>query len=341
VKPKADGFPEKGVRFFRRILLGKEKAACNNTEKTAQIAGRVQMLGFIVNPVSGNGRGLLVWKRLEKELERRRAIFRVKMTTKQGEAKKLAVELLQKEEVSKIIAVGGDGTVNEVISGMKKANIPCIFGHIPAGSGNDFARGHSLPGDPVAALEHILSGMEGKAIDLFRVNGEIAVNAVGAGFDGEVARVTNEAAYKNWLNRWRLGRMSYIISVIRVFLSYRTSRVKLTVDGKETRLEKVWLVAVANIPNYGGGMLICPKAVPDDGMAEVCVVSNVSKWSLIRAFPMIFNGSHVRHPGVRFFRGKQIVIEADRELKVHVDGEVSASTPITVEVEPRSQLICG
>ncbi|WP_339186057.1 diacylglycerol kinase family protein [Brevibacillus sp. FSL K6-6036] len=65
------------------------------------------MLGFIVNPVSGNGRGLLVWKRLEKELERRRAIFRVKMTTKQGEAKKLAVELLQKEEVSKIIAVGG------------------------------------------------------------------------------------------------------------------------------------------------------------------------------------------------------------------------------------------
>ncbi|MEJ8547361.1 diacylglycerol/lipid kinase family protein [Brevibacillus borstelensis] len=299
------------------------------------------MFGFIVNPVAGNGRGLLVWNRPQKELERRRAIFRVKMTAKQGEAKKMAVELLQKEEVSKIIAVGGDGTVNEVISGMKMAGIPCTFGHIPAGSGNDFARGHSLPSDPVAVLEHILAEGEGKAIDLFRVNGQIAVNAVGAGFDGEVAKVTNEAAYKSWLNRWRLGKLSYIISVIRVFLSYQTCRVTLRVDGQETILDSVWLVAVANIPNYGGGMLICPGAVPDDGMAEVCVVCNVSRWSLISAFPMIFTGSHVHHPGVRFFRGQQIVIESERELKVHVDGEVSESTPITVEVEHRKQMICA
>lgn len=298
------------------------------------------MLGFVVNPVAGNGRGLLVWKRLEKELVRRRIGFRVKMTTEQGEAKKLAESLLRKEEVSKVIAVGGDGTVNEVMNGIKEAGRSCPFGHIPAGSGNDFARGHSLERDPVLALEHILADHANKAIDLLQVNGQIAVNAVGAGFDGQVAKTTNEAVYKKWLNRLGLGKIAYVMSVIRVLLSYRTCRVKLHIDGRENELNEVWLIAVANIPNYGGGMLICPDAVPDDGKAEVCVVSGVSRWALLCAFPMIYKGTHVSHPGVRFFQGRRIVIESERELIVHADGEVIASTPIAVEVTPQRQVIC-
>ncbi|USG65789.1 diacylglycerol kinase family lipid kinase [Brevibacillus ruminantium] len=320
-------------------MLGKIGAAWDNTGKTAQNAGSAGMLGFVVNPVAGNGRGLLVWKCLEKELVRRRISFRVKMTKKPGEAKNLVVLLLKKEEVSKIIAVGGDGTVSEVINGIEEAGKACPFGHIPAGSGNDFARGHSLASDPVVALEHILQDRGNKRIDLFHVNSQIAVNAVGAGFDGEVAKVTNEAGYKRWLNRLRLGMVAYFISVIRVLFTYRPCSVKLKVDDQEIKLDQVWLIAVANIPNYGGGMLICPNAIPDDGKAEVCVVCNVTRWSLLRAFPLIYKGAHVSHPGVQFFQGRRIVIEAEKELIVHADGEVIAATPVTIEVAPQRQVI--
>ncbi|MDA5109446.1 diacylglycerol/lipid kinase family protein [Brevibacillus thermoruber] len=297
------------------------------------------MLGFIVNPVAGNGRGAVVWKRLETELKRRGAVYRVRMTSKEGEAKKLAAELLQKEEVTHIVAVGGDGTVSEVINGISESGICCPFGHVPAGSGNDFARGHNLPSDALQALERILAAGKQKRIDLLRVNGQLAVNAVGAGFDGQVAKITNEAGYKRWLNRVRLGTLSYVISMLRVLVSYQPCRVMLTVDGKQEQLENVWLIAVANIPNYGGGMLICPGAVPDDGLAEVCVVSGVSRWALLRAFPLIYRGAHVRHPAVRFFRGRHIRIQAENPLVVHADGEVADVTPVTVEVARQRQVV--
>jgi diacylglycerol kinase (ATP) len=297
------------------------------------------MLGFIVNPVAGNGRGAAVWKRLEAELKRRGAVYRVRMTSKEGEAKKLAAELLQKEEVTHIVAVGGDGTVNEVINGICESGISCPFGHVPAGSGNDFARGHNLPSDPLQALERILAAGKQKRIDLLRFNGRLAVNAVGAGFDGQVAKTTNEAGYKRWLNRVKLGMLSYVISMLRVLFSYQPCRVVLTVDGKQEQLENVWLIAVANIPNYGGGMVICPGAVPDDGLAEVCVVSSVSRLNLLRAFPLIYRGAHVRHPAVRFFRGHYIRIQAEKALVVHADGEVAAVTPVTVEVAKQRQVV--
>lgn len=288
------------------------------------------MIGVIVNPVSGNGKEAAAWGRQERALMQHGVIYRVRKTSEEGEAQKLAIELIQKEGVRKIIAVGGDGTVNEVINGIRKSGQECLFGHVAAGSGNDFARGHGLSKDAWQTTERFLSEKGKKTIDLLKINGRIAVNAVGAGFDGQVAKTTNEAWYKKWLNHCKLGRFAYVLSVMRVLFSYQPCDVALTVDGQTNRLEKVWLIAVANIPNYGGGMLICPGAVPDDGQAEVCVVSNVSRWVLLKTFPMIFTGAHVQHPGVRFFQGRQIKIEADRPLIVHADGEVVAKTPITV-----------
>jgi len=296
------------------------------------------MVGFIVNPVSGNGRGAAVWAKLKRELERRQRPYVVYVTAKAGEARKLAVQMLQKEEVTRLVAVGGDGTVNEVIQGMYESGKECLFGHIAAGSGNDFARGHGLPRDPVEALERVLSEKEYDGrIDLLQFHDRIAVNAVGAGFDGQVAKTTNEAFYKKWFNQWKVGPLSYIVSVLRVLFSYQPCEVTITVDGKSEKLPRVWLIALANIPNYGGGMLICPHAVADDGIAEVCVVSSVSRWQLLRAFPLIFSGAHVDHPAVRFYRGEQIRIESEKPLVVHADGEVAAVTPVTVQVLKRRQ----
>jgi diacylglycerol kinase (ATP) len=293
------------------------------------------MLGFIVNPVSGNGRGTAVWRQLKEELGRRKIPFVVRMTSMEGEAKQLAVEVLQKEGVTKIVGVGGDGTVNEVVNGIHEAQVACMFGHVPAGSGNDFARGHNLPRDPIQALERILQGHENEEIDLLQINGMVAINSVGAGLDGQVAKTANRARYKRWLNALKLGVLSYFLAVVRVLLTYKPCTVTVTVDSRQETLQNVWLIAVANIPNYGGGMMICPGAVPDDGSADICVVSHANRWSLLRAFPLIYSGKHVHHPAVRFFRGKTIAIQSERPLVVHADGELAGVTPITVNVAKR------
>lgn len=234
------------------------------------------MLGIIVNPMAGNGRGGIVWRQAETILRGRSVAYRVRKTTKMGEAETLAMELIQKEGVTKVIAVGGDGTVHEVINGIQKSGKPCLFGLIAAGSGNDFARGHRLPENPVQAVERILQGEE-KQIDLLQINQRYSANVIGTGFDAEVTREANEAPYKRWFNQMKLGWFAYVVSLLRVALTYQPSDLTLVVDGAIYRLSRVWLVAVANIPNFGGGMRICPQAVPNDGKAEICVVSNVSR----------------------------------------------------------------
>lgn len=299
------------------------------------------MLGFIVNPAAGNGKGKAAWNKLERILRQQGVAFQVRETSGEGEAQKLAVELIEKEGVNKIVAVGGDGTVSEVVNGIYQTGKACLLGHVAAGSGNDFAKGHQWPREPFQALKRIVSNDREIVIDLLKVNGRVAVNSVGAGLDGQVAKTTNEAGYKKWLNRLKIGKAAYIWSVLRVLCTYRPCSITLTIDGHVHRVERAWLIAIANIANYGGGMLICPDAVADDGYAEICVVSNLGRWELLRAFPQIFTGAHVQHPACQFFRGRQIRVEAERPLTVHADGEVVAETPFSVEVLPGSLCMIG
>lgn len=299
------------------------------------------MLGIIVNPMSGSGKGRDTWKQLEPTLKGLGVDYQVRKTSGIGEAQKLAVELIQKEGVTKIIAVGGDGTVNEVMNGIQQSGKPCLFGLVAAGSGNDYAKGHGLAEEPVQALTRILQEESRKTIDLIKINERIAVNVVGAGFDALVAKKTNEASYKGWLNKTKLGKVAYVLSVLSVIRSFQPCDVHLVVDGQTYHVQKVWLIAIANIPNFGGGMRICPDAVPNDGVAEICVVSNVSRWELLFAFPLIFSGKHAKHPGVRFFRGRHIHIQSQNPLFVQADGEVVSHTPMTVEMLPSCQAVCG
>ena len=145
------------------------------------------MLGFIVNPVSGNGKGKTVWEHLERALRGQGAHFIMRQTSGEGEAQKLAIELIQKEGVKKLIAVGGDGTVHEVINGIQKSGQKCIFGHVAAGSGNDYARGHGVPADPLKALEKVMSNRGEQWIDLLKINGRVAINLIGVAIAARVS----------------------------------------------------------------------------------------------------------------------------------------------------------
>jgi diacylglycerol kinase (ATP) len=321
------------------------------------------MIGFVVNPASGNGRGRKVWKQIEGIMRNREVPFLVQFTTGQRDAEQFAMEWASCiSEVTIIVAVGGDGTVHEVANGIFRANavdtaiennsaipalpaIPAIpinpahstkpLGYIPAGSGNDYARGHHIPLQPLLALEAILSLSPSiRCIDLIKMNNRIAVNSVGVGLDGRIARVTNEASYKKLFNQLKLGRLAYVLSLVRVLFTYRTCSATLSIDGKRYLASKVWFIATANIPFYGGGMQICPQADPVDGQAELCVVSAIHRMELLRVFPQVYKGTHIYHKAVTFYQGRRIEIEAEHPLDIHMDGEMAGTTPVTLEVLP-------
>jgi diacylglycerol kinase (ATP) len=305
----------------------------------------MDMIGFVVNPSSGNGRGKHVWRQLEEVLQSRAVPYKARYTSGQGDAAQFAFEWsMDPIDVTVIVAVGGDGTVHEVANGIYRAhtNAQAIppsqtkpLGYIPAGSGNDFARGHQIPLQPLLALELILSESPTiRRIDLIRMNDRIAVNSIGVGFDGRVARLTNEASYKKLFNQFKLGRLAYVLTLVRVLLFYQTASLTLTIDGNRSSINKVWFIATANIPFYGGGMKICPKADPESGQAELCVVSNAHRAEFLRVFPRVYKGTHIDHPAIAFHQGTIIEIDAKQPLDIHMDGEMAGTSPAILEVLP-------
>ncbi|WP_419146679.1 diacylglycerol/lipid kinase family protein [Priestia endophytica] len=289
------------------------------------------MYCFIVNKVSGNGRSLKVWYQIEKKLQERNVYYCVHFTQKPKHATLLVQELIKKEKVTVIVAVGGDGTIHEVINGLVGTNIP--LGIIPAGSGNDVSRGLGIPLKYDKALGRILSGKP-KVIDIGFVNSTYFCTVAGIGFDGEVAQKANVSIYKKLLNLVRMGQISYIISAINVLFHYKPKDISIMIDKKLYKIPKVWLIAVANLPFYGGGLVICPKAESNDGLFDICIVQGMSKLDFLRIFPLVFKGNHTASPAIKIIRGKELEIYSPTPLLVHGDGEVIGQTPARIRIEP-------
>jgi len=292
------------------------------------------MIGFIVNPVSGNGKGLKTWRLLETNLTAKGISYRVIFTEAARDAIRHTASFAVDSTITTIVAVGGDGTVHECANGIYSAGSDKPLGYIPAGSGNDFARGFGIPSHPIDALNLIIEEHTILQADLIRYNDRIAINSVGIGFDGRIALVTNTAPYKRWLNRIKLGKVAYVISLIRVLATYQPCAVTLTVDGIEQHIKDVWLIAVANIPYYGGGMMICPQANPTNGMIEMCVVSGIGRFELLTVFPRVYKGTHTSHRAVKLLQASQIRVHSEHALDIHMDGETAGTTPVELEVIP-------
>ncbi|WP_158301604.1 diacylglycerol/lipid kinase family protein [Paenibacillus mesophilus] len=287
------------------------------------------MIWFVINRGSGNGRGQAIWRQVEQSLRDRGVVYGCKYTERQGHARELALELAGQPDTAAVVAVGGDGTVHEVAGGLAGTSVP--LGCIPAGSGNDYARSVSIPQGWEAALERVLE-LKSSPIDAGLLGGKVFAISCGIGFDGEVAKMTNRSWYKRWLNRLGAGSLSYVVSVLRLLVTYRPCDVHLTVDGLERSYKKVWLIAVANMPYYGGGMKICPNARHDDGILHMCVVENIGRFDFLRFFPRVFQGTHVEHPAVHMLSGSKIRIEGSAPMTIHTDGEYGGETPTDIVV---------
>lgn len=230
-----------------------------------------------------------------------------------------------------VLVVGGDGMVHLGVNALAHTGIP--LGIIPAGTGNDAARGLGLdPADPDAAVEHFLQRcrQEPRRVDLGRVEraGKAPVwfmGALSAGFDALV----NERA-NGW--RWPRGPMRYNLAILRELAVLKPLEYSLVVDGA-ARLQRAMLISVSNGTSIGGGMKITPDAKYDDGRLDLFVVSPVSRLMFLKIFPLVFSGRHTSHPKVSIEQVRQVSINAP-SLVSYADGERVGPLPATIHVDP-------
>lgn len=240
----------------------------------------------------------------------------------------------------RVIAIGGDGTVHEVVNGLMQtpAEKRPILGVVPFGSGNDFAYGVGAPTNPAEALQRALTA-EPRLIDigLFEDNlgrQEYWDNTVGIGFDATVTIRSHSLPVVR-------GFLMYLISVLQtIALNHEAPHFDIEIDGQPWQEDLLMLVA-CNGPREGGGFLIAPEAQPDDGVFHYTSFAHCSRLTMLSLLPLVMQGTHTTHPIVRLGTFRQMRLRSDRPLRIHLDGEIVADfttqvTEVTLSILPQA-----
>jgi diacylglycerol kinase (ATP) len=298
-------------------------------------------IAAVVNPHSSGGRTAHEWPQLAQLLESRLGHIAARFTGEPGGGIAITRGLLR-DGYDLIIAIGGDGTINEVANGFfdqgRVIRPEAALGILPLGTGGDFRRTLEIPTIPSQAVEILANGVPA-LIDVgqatFRAsNGGQAsryfVNLVSFGMGGQVA-----ARSKNFMGRLG-GKAAYFWATVATFLSYRGRQVSLALDGSSTRLPFfITNVAIGNGQFHGGGMRPCPAAVLNDGVLDVTIISYAGALKLLSNISMLYSGKVHSHPNVRHFEAARIVAESVSPTEIEVDGEPLGTLPLEITLLPR------
>ncbi|MEM1043383.1 MAG: diacylglycerol kinase family protein [Bacteroidota bacterium] len=298
----------------------------------------VRSLAVILNPAAGNRRAGRERARLEAALGAAGLPFEVFVTERPNHAAALARRAAERFDA--VVAAGGDGTLQEVASGLFGTDGGTVLGVIPLGTGNDFARLLGVPKRPEAAVPALLGG-EIAPVDAgvvrWREQGEtrrhdaLFVNAVGIGFDALVAA---EAARTKWVR----GVSGYVAAVLRTLRLWTQPEVEVRSVGAEGTVpenrEPLFLASVGNGTAVGGGFRLTPEAQPDDGVLDLCFVAGpLSLARILVLMPKAIRGRHLGEPEVSMRRVRHLALRTEAGLPIHVDGEVLTRSAAEVEVE--------
>ncbi len=300
---------------------------------TGDDPGATRMPLILVNPAAGGGRAARVARDLGTPPGR------LVMTASRKRMQQFAADAAR-DGHDRVVVVGGDGSVQDVVNGLLAASVAMPLGIVPAGSGNDLARSLGLPRDSQAALELALGGHLA-TIDAGRARGSGGerwfVSAAGVGFDAQVA-----TALATKPPRARLGSVGYLLTTLAELRRFHNVSLALrleTTEGPREIEQACLFAAVANGPYYGGGMRICPAARMGDGLLDVCLVGDISRMGALREIPGIYRGAHVRNPAVSFFTVTALEIEG--AALAHLDGEPFGRLPARFEVVPAAMRIAS
>ena len=287
---------------------------------------------FLVNPASANGSTGRRWP----ELARRAAAAGLEGATlfseRQGHLAELAREAAL-DGAELLVVVGGDGSVNEVANGLAGLGRQPEVAVVPRGTGWDFSRTFGIPRKIDDAVQVALEG-DVRTIDLGRASyrawdGSDATasfaNVASAGMSGAIAKRANETT------KALGGKASYLWATFAVFSGWAATEIEVAVDG-ELRAGPMFDVVVANGRFFGGGLEICPDAVPDDGVFDVLTIGDVTKRDLVQTMPKMYRGTHLPHPKAELLRGSSVTVTSETPLPIELDGEQPGTTPVTFEV---------
>ncbi len=295
---------------------------------------------FIINPMAGKGKGRKLMGKIRRAIADVFPDAEILITERKLHALELARER-NADPGRVVVAVGGDGTVNEVGNGLIGGT--AYLGVIPIGSGNDFVKMFSISGVIEDALFQIRRGTP-KSSDagLIRITGgeetnseRFFLNGIGIGFDAAVANQTTKFKHLS-------GFPLYIASVARTLMYYTTPNMLMSLNGAMVN-GRHFLIAVGNGKCAGGGFYLTPEAKIDDGLLDVCLVDNVSVGRVLKIFPSVIKGKHEKHKEVHFYKTPELKVVSKEPIMVHADGEVLATKAreIVIKVKPAAlQIVC-
>ena len=297
------------------------------------------MYTFITNPNARSGLGIQLWKELENILKEQEVDYEVYFTKYQKHATDITASVTADDEPHTIVVLGGDGTINEVVNGIRNLS-KVTLGYIPIGSSNDFSRGMHLPTDPAEALNNILHMEHTRELNIgllsYEEKKQRFIVSSGIGFDAGVCHQVMVSPLKRFLNKLKLGKLSYVGVALQMLFSMRLDKMTITMDAQSPlTFEKVYFATAMNLPYEGGGFKFCPNADCSDDKLDVIVVSGLPKLKVLALLPTAFKGWHTRFRGIHIYSCEKVDIVSSLAHPVHTDGEpVLKQTHISICLEP-------
>lgn len=291
----------------------------------------------IINPIAGRGRGLTDWPHISRLLRENRVMHDYAFTEYRCHASELAVEAVV-QGYRKIIIVGGDGTIHEVVNGLfvQKAEETSriLLAVIAVGTGNDWIRMFGIPRKYSEAIRAIVGG-HSFLQDVGRVS-YYESNYRQTRYMANVAGVGLEAAviknYAHMVRKRRGGKWRYLWSLVKSVVAYRPSGMKVWVDGEIVANDWVLSATIGICKYNGGGMLQVPQAIPDDGLFDITVIRRMNLFRIVTCFSALFNGRIYDVRQASLYRGRKIRLEASPDVLLELDGELLGGTPVELEI---------
>lgn len=284
---------------------------------------------IIANPAAGANRGAKIIPLLEEILKKMGVGYSIAISRYKGEEVNLAKEGMEKG-FKLIVALGGDGTINQVVNGIMWSirvaeasghpPLQSLLGIIPAGTGSDLVKTLNIPVKIEDAVSVLLNGRE-RLIDIGEIRcaawqeARYFINISGIGIDAVTVRELEYA------KRVVSGSLAYFYALLRALWKYHGLTLRIKIEEKDIR-SFAYLVAVANGRFFGGGFKIAPDAEPSDGLFEICIIEKVN---ILRTFLNLYSvikGRHANLPEVKMFKGKEIAISSDYLMPLEIDGEI-------------------
>jgi YegS/Rv2252/BmrU family lipid kinase len=292
----------------------------------------------LVNPNAGNGKGKKDWTRISDLFRKNEIDVEPVFTERKGHAIILTRDLISRG-CRKIISVGGDGTLNEVVNGIfTQEHCPpgdVIISMIPVGTGNDWGRMFGIPlvyeGAVQVVKEEKLMLHDIGTVTYYtgdQKERRYFINIAGLGFESVVVKKTNRQK-----DRGKSGKAIYFYNLLSSLVTYRNTPVEITIDEKKSQV-RIFSINVGNGRYCGGGMRQTPEAVPDDGLLDITIIKEIGRFEIIKSLKLLYDGTILSHPKVDGYRSNNLMVRSETPLWIEADGESLGHTPAEFGIIP-------